>query len=65
MNIQSKRASKKTKLKQTLNIMNYTENYCDELFRCNTAFDYAGTGDLFLAAIREMFAFQCAYSPNI
>lgn len=43
--------------------MNHTEDYCNELFRCNAAFDYAGTSDLFLVASREMFAFQCANSP--
>lgn len=42
--------------------MTYTENYCNELFRSADAFDYSGTQDLFIAAVREMFVFQCAHS---
>ncbi|MEG1867056.1 MAG: hypothetical protein RR331_09350 [Bacteroides sp.] len=43
--------------------MNYTEENSNKLFRCNAAFDYSGTCDLFMAAIREMFTFQCTHSP--
>lgn len=40
-----------------------SEQYTDRLFTVGNAFDYAGTKDLFLQSVREMFEFQCARSP--
>lgn len=42
--------------------MNSGEEKTNELFRCNNAFDYSGTNQLFLDSVREMFQFQCEHS---